>query len=118
MPAPPEELRPTQLRKVIDLVREAGVDASRWADFKGGKARAAANPKYCHECSFYEPKKVVVLNIWFEEMVQQGQDIVIPLNLNHPHGGADKPRGQRTQERIKLAIRDKLPIRVIVLDGE
>lgn len=75
------ELQPTEKRKVIDLVRAAGIDVSDWANFEGGKARAAANPKYCFEWSFVEPKKVAVLNLWFEQMKQRGQDIVFDLNF-------------------------------------
>jgi 5-methylcytosine-specific restriction protein A len=108
------ELRPAQKRKVIDLVRDAGVDVSKWAKFPGGKARAAANPKYCYEWSFVEPKRVAVLNLWFEQMKQRGQDIVFDLNFRE----YSDARGERNQDRVKLAIREKLPIRIIVLDGE
>jgi 5-methylcytosine-specific restriction enzyme A len=108
------ELQPTQKRKVIDLVRDAGIDVSDWANFPGGKARAAANPRYCYEWSFVEPKKVAVLNLWFEQMQTRGQDIVFDLNFRE----YSDARGERNQERVKLAIREKLPIRIIVLDGK
>jgi len=108
------ELKPTQKRKVIDLVREAGIDVSDWANFEGGKARAAANPKYCFEWSFIEPKKVAVINLWFEQMRPRGQDIVFDLNFRE----YSDARGERNQDRVKLAIREKLPIRIIILDGE
>lgn len=108
------ELKPTQKRKVIDLVREAGIDVSDWANFEGGKARAAANPKYCFEWSFIEPKKVAVINLWFEQMRQRGQDIVFDLNFRE----FSDARGKRNQDRVKQAISEKLPIRIIVLDGK
>lgn len=108
------ELRPTQMQKVIDLVRAAGIDVSDWANYAGGKARAAANPKYCYEWSFVEPKKVAVFNLWIEQMKQRGQDIVIDLNFRE----FSDERGRRNQDRVKLAIREKLPIRIIVLDGK
>ncbi len=108
------ELQPTQKRKVIDLVREAGIDVSGWANFPGGKARAAANPKYCYEWTFIEPKKVAVFNLWWEEMKPRGQDIVFNLNFRE----FSDERGRRNQDRVKLAIREKLPIRIIVLDGK
>jgi hypothetical protein len=69
------------MQKVIDLVSAAGIDVSDWANYAGGKARAAANPKYCYEWSFVEPKKVAVFNLWFEQMKPRGQDIVIDLNF-------------------------------------
>jgi 5-methylcytosine-specific restriction enzyme A len=108
------ELRPTQKQKVIDLVRAAGIDVSDWANFEGGKARAAANPKYCFEWSFVEPKKTAVLNLWFEQMRPRGQDIVFDLNFRE----YSDARGERNQDRVKLAIREKLPIRIIILDGK
>ena len=108
------ELRPTQRQKVIDLVRAAGIDVSDWANYAGGKVRAAANPKYCYEWSFIEPKKVAVFNLWFEQMEQRDQDIVIDLNYNE----FSDVRGKRNQDRVKLAIREKLPIRIIVLGGK
>jgi hypothetical protein len=108
------ELRPTQKRKVIELVRDAGIDVSNWAKFPGGKARAAANPKYCFEWSFVEPKKVAVLNLWFDQMKQRGQDIVFDLNFREPSDAREK----RNQDRVKLAIREKLPFRIIILVGK
>ena len=108
------ELQPTQKQKVIDLVRAAGVDVSDWANFEGGKARAAANPKYCFEWSFVEPKKVAVLNLWFGQMKPRGRDIVFDLNFRE----FSDARGKRNQDRVKLGISEKLPIRIIVLAGK
>jgi 5-methylcytosine-specific restriction enzyme A len=108
------ELRPTQKLRVIDLVREAGIDVGDWANFPGGKAYAARNPKYCFEPSFVESKKVLVVNLWFEKMRQQGHDIVTEWKIDDV---SDK-RGRKNRDRIKSAIRGGLPIRVIVLDGK
>jgi 5-methylcytosine-specific restriction protein A len=108
------ELRPTKKYEVIDLVKAAGIDVSDWANFKGGKARAAANPKYCFEWSFIEPKKVAVLNLWFEQIKQRGKNIVFDLNFNK----SPDEKGKRNQARVKLAIREKLPFRIVILDGK
>ena len=89
------ELKPTQKRKVIDLVREAGINVSDWANFEGGKARAAANPKYCFEWSFIEPKKVAVINLWFEQMKQRGKDVVFDLNFRE--FSTQEERGIKTE---------------------
>jgi hypothetical protein len=62
------EIVPTNSPRMIDLVEAAGVDISDWGNFKGGKKKAASNPKYCFEWSFVEPKKVVVLNLWHDFM--------------------------------------------------
>lgn len=42
-----ESLRPVARRRVMDFVRDAGVDVSDWRNYEGGVA--AANPKYCYE---------------------------------------------------------------------
>ena len=41
-------LRPRELRHVYDLVREAGLDVSDWANYKRPKS-PQTNPKYCYE---------------------------------------------------------------------
>src|SRR5687768_11668377 len=63
-----QSLKPKRQRRVIDLVAKAGVDVSDWANFAGGAARAATNPRYCYEWSFVEPSRVVVLNLWHARM--------------------------------------------------
>jgi 5-methylcytosine-specific restriction enzyme A len=57
------EIEPKQHQRVMDLVREAGIDVSDWKNFKGGKQKASVNPKYCYEWSFVGPGKVVALNL-------------------------------------------------------
>lgn len=45
-----ELLRPTEPNRVIDLVEQAGLDISDWANFKGDSPRW--NPKYCYDRFF------------------------------------------------------------------
>ncbi len=47
-------------------------------------------------------------------MKQRDQDIVFDLNFRE----YSDARGERNQDRVKRAISEKLPIRVIILDGE
>src|SRR5690348_12594183 len=75
-----DSLAPTKKRRVIDLVRAAGVDVSDWAKFKGGKKRAAVNPRYCYEWAFVEPRKIVVLNIWWDILKEKDGAIWCDLN--------------------------------------
>ena len=115
------ELRPTQSQRLIDLVRTAGVDVSDWANFKGGRSRAAANPKYCYEWAFVVPRKLVVLNIWHDH-IKEGRDGVLFLELNNrafgsQREGVERVRALRTVEAIQTAVKDKLSVRIIVLDG-
>src|SRR3990167_5369497 len=76
-----EELKPTKNRRVIDLVRAAGVDVSDWANFKGGRKRAASNPKYCYEWAFVTPGQLVVLNLWYAHLREQNGVVVLEDNL-------------------------------------
>lgn len=116
-----DEIAPKQRLLLMDLVKEAGVDVSDWANCKGGVAKAAANPKYCYEWSFIEPGKVVVFNLWHDQMEESdGEIITRKLNIRDFAGkrkGPEKRRGLKMDKAIQTALVDKLPIRVVVLGG-
>ncbi|BDN87800.1 hypothetical protein [Aeromonas caviae] len=64
-----EDLKPKERLRVMDLVSEAGIDVSDWANFKGGEGKAASNPKYCYEWSYENTNKsIIVLNLWYEDI--------------------------------------------------
>lgn len=115
------ELRPTQRQRLMDLVNAAGVDVSDWANFKGGKSKAAANPKYCYEWSFVAPKKLVILNLWHDHMKERRDGVVFielnPREFASQRQGIESVRGLRMDEAIQTAAKDKLPVRVITLGG-
>jgi 5-methylcytosine-specific restriction enzyme A len=121
-----EELKPTGKRRVIDLVSAAGVDVSDWANFAGGEKRAASNPKYCYEWSFMEPGRIVVLNLWHARMRERKRIVFIDLNYRERarryslHGGRGvwSPRAERSDRAIQEAVKNHLPIRVVINDGE
>jgi 5-methylcytosine-specific restriction protein A len=120
------KLAPLKSQRIMDLVKAAGVDVSNWAKFKGGKEKAASNPKYCYEWAFVEPKKVVVLNLWFNGMRERGGTIVSEFNMREAVRWAGKPPSNSVRQRrslemdrfIQRALQENLPIRVIVCDGE
>lgn len=58
----PIELKPTSQHRVIDLVRQAGVDVSDWSDYKHGAKSPGANPNYCYEWAFVQPEPLVRVN--------------------------------------------------------
>lgn len=116
------DIAPRVKRNVMDLVAEAGLDVSDWANYRG--AAPAANPKYCYEWAFAQPGVGVVLNLWHPRCQQDGDDIVQRNNLRADeltyqsrgeHSWARRARG--VDEAIRTAMRSKLPIRVILLDG-
>ncbi len=120
------DITPRESQRIIDLVRAAGVDVSDWANFKGGKKNAAANPKYCYEWSFIEPNKVVVLNLWFVNLKERNGTIECHFNMRKaahkarqlPNNTARQSRCQKLDHAVQVALRGNLPIRVILCDGE
>jgi 5-methylcytosine-specific restriction protein A len=115
------DLLPTTKHRLMDLLEQAGIDVSDWANSKGGANRAAGNPKYCYEWVFIKPKEFVVLNLWhdlFEE--RPNGEIFMRLNPRKYAGevsGIESVRAYRGDDALQLAVRDKLPIRVIVITG-
>ncbi|MBI5821370.1 MAG: HNH endonuclease [Verrucomicrobia bacterium] len=115
------DLRPTARLRQIDLVKQAGIDVSDWKYFRGGARHAAANPKYCYEWVFVEPKEFVLLNLW-HDMFEEEKHGGIVVNLNSREWakrviGVQKHRATKGDEAFQLAVKDKLPIRVIVITG-
>lgn len=121
-----QEILPVEKPRVMDLVALAGVDINDWSRYNGGKEKAASNPKYCYEWCFIEPGKVVVLNLWHSSMEQQGDTIIQQMNYRRsaekyavaPRKPAWERRSRHMDEAIQTAIRESLPVRVIVCDGE
>lgn len=120
-----ENLRPVNLLTVMALAESAGLDVRPWAKCKGGMARAAANPKYCYEWSFIQPKKVAVLNLWYDELPKAGP-MLRRINMRtiaarfEAKGSAavQKVRALKMDHAIETAYRDRLPVRVILCDGD
>jgi len=120
-----EEIRPNAKKRILDLVSEAGIDVSDWANYAGGKERAATNPKYCYEWSFVQPGRIVVVNLWFASMQERNGIVSIDLNLRQSikkysqRGGKGvwRARAERLDLAIREAANNRLPIRVVVNDG-
>ncbi|MGL6211183.1 MAG: hypothetical protein ACRC14_15285, partial [Paracoccaceae bacterium] len=113
-----EGLRPTEKPTVMQLVKEAGIDVSDWANLQGGAARASTNPKYCYEWCF-ESEGISVLNLWFENLSQDEHGIFQVLNpLEHSENQAG-PRKRRAQNFYRVAeavFRYGGELRAIILD--
>jgi 5-methylcytosine-specific restriction protein A len=120
----PNELRPTTQATVYSLLAQAGVDVSLWAQCKGGKKKAASNPKYCYEWAFIQPGKVVVLNLWYAELREHGGVISERRNLREVSPNITG-KGEHVRRRhmavfekaVAAAVGDRLPVRVIICDG-
>ena len=120
------DIKPVARQRVMDLVASAGVDISDWSNYKKGPDFAASNPKYCYEWAFVEPGKTVVLSLWFDHMLQE-QGIIrqrhnfrrFAMELDRTDGKANLAKRARALDKaIQDAYREKLPVRVIVCDGD
>jgi len=121
---PLEAIRPNERLRVMDLVRDAGIDVSDWANYKG--RHPAANPKYCYEWAFIDKSNVAVFNLWFEDMEADASGAIsqqmnyrqfaikIEANGGRPVWGK---RARNLDLALQDAIRQKLPVRVIVNEG-
>jgi hypothetical protein len=121
-----ESLVPEEKLRVMDLVRAAGVDVSDWANIKGGKKRAAVNPKYCYDWAFVQPKKVAVLCIWFDGLKERAGKIWCELNEMKkedwvPQLSSADPRRRRRikfNAALQTAFTEGLPVRLILVSGK
>jgi hypothetical protein len=98
------EIEPKKKERVFDLLKQAGI-----------KVPKKPSQGYCSKWAHIQPGKVVVLNFWHGSTIKQhGKKIMIKRNLLT----TGPKRWRDVQEAVKLAIKDKLPIRIIVLQGK
>jgi len=120
------DIRPSKFYRVIDLVREAGVDVTGWANFKGGEADAARNPKYCYNWAFIQPAELVVLTLWYSKLTEEDGAITWRINLREDIAFLAREqksstwfkRAHEMNDLIELAFVHGLPIRAIICDGK
>jgi 5-methylcytosine-specific restriction enzyme A len=119
------KFRPASRQRIMDLLQVVGVDVSDWKNFKGGIKRAASNPRYCYSWSFVQPEKVVVLNLWYDDLKTSNGRIMQELDLRkdaRQYADMGKPEWHRRaiqmDQAIQSALREKLPIRVVICDGK
>jgi len=129
---PLEQLKPLDKPRVIDLVAQAGVDTARWAFRKDGTRVEvpAANPAYCYDWCF-ENASVVVFSLWYDHMRIEASRVVQRINMRdlrrqiekatHLDPGtktANVNRAVDVDVAVQRAFKKKLPVRVIVCDGD
>ena len=117
-----ESLKPRFLNHVMDLVREAGIDVSDWANLKGGIKNAKSNPKYCYNWAFCGTD-VVVLNIWYNSIKENSEQISLSDNLRETSRsestkGIWKDRAKKFDEAVRAAFLNKMIVRVIINEGQ
>lgn len=127
-------LMPRRREIVYEILRdELQADVSDWANYKKGATAPAANPKYCYEWSFTQGDRLVVLNLWHASFKPRGDDVICELNMrayaNEIARAKDEPwrdkkpkpvwekRARNMDLAIQRAVRNDLPVRVIVCEG-
>lgn len=115
-------LKPVDRLLVYDLVREAEIDVSDWANYKKPTI-PAANPKYCYDWAF-EGTDRIVLCLWFDELHQDDGSGTVQLpnyreiSSSRQHwNDTQRKRAAKVDRAIQLAKKNRLPVRVIVVDG-
>ncbi len=117
----PPELKPTAMSRVMDLVESAGIDVSDWPNYKAGDTNPGANPKYCYEWALEQPGKLVVCNLWYENMKESSGNIEQHIDLadtltRTERNPTRRARRSRMAALLTKAALHQLQIRVIVLD--
>lgn len=116
-----ESIKPNQRKFVMDLIREAGIDVSDWANFKGGEKKARSNPKYCYDWAFTN-HNVMVLNIWYSSIVEVSNKILLQSNLRETSKSEStkvlwRKRAEKFDEIVLNAYKSRQSVRVIINDG-
>ncbi len=119
------DLKPNAKQLVYDLVTQAGVETSDWANFDGD--HPTTNPKYCYDWAFWDDsKRVVVICLWFSQMREENGSVYQVQNLRtlasksghkDPSIAVRAKRARRVDMAFQLASNRNLPVRVIVVDG-
>ncbi len=116
-----ESIKPRQKLFVMDLVNEAGIDVSDWANSKGGEKRARSNPKYCYAWAFSN-SEVIVLNIWHRSLTEESGVVLLRSNLretskNSSTKGIWKNRADKFDKLVRIAYQQGQSVRVIINEG-
>jgi hypothetical protein len=110
---------------LMDLIRSAGLDTRDWKRSASSPDRASSNPKYCYEWVFKEDYKLVVLNLWRTNIEKSSQREFVKTNMRANARNSSKEgikpiwriRALRVDEALAHAYDQRLPIRVILLEG-
>ena len=120
-----QDIKPTKKHLVFDLAEEAGFDISDWVASSNATQGPKANPKYCYEWAFIQPGKLIILNLWHPAMTEEGQQIVSRDNFREDaeyhrtvtHKMEWAKRAQKLDDALQVALKENLPVRVILIDG-
>lgn len=133
------QLRPAADLKVMDLVAEAGIDVGPWSVKHRGQpvANPRANPNYCYEWAFGEGGEPIVLCVWHASLTPHAHGVAYQGNLraraklledimlDRKEAADTRSRAKNQAKRcdafdfrVQRAVRNSLPLRVILLEGD
>jgi 5-methylcytosine-specific restriction enzyme A len=120
-----QAIKPYARHHVFDLAEQAGFDVADWIASSNNPRGHKANPKYCYEWSFIQPGRLIILNLWHSAMQEQDGRIVQRNNFRADaqyHRTVTRKftwakRAQGLDDALKTALRENLPVRVIINDG-
>ncbi|WP_444936244.1 HNH endonuclease [Microbulbifer sp. JMSA004] len=115
-------LKPKERLRLMDLLKQVGIDVSDWGNYKRGEEYAASNPKYCYEWTFQDhDSELIVLNLWYENIKLREESIIQQLNMRTlAEEMSCSPQRRRAFEMdfaLQKAARLNWPVRVIICDG-
>jgi 5-methylcytosine-specific restriction protein A len=110
-------LKPSEANRIMDLVEQAGIDVSDWADFKGNAP--ASNPKYCYEWSFVdEAQGVMACCLWHDMLdINEGKVKAVfnVLKTSETRTSSQKNRAKKLHQHLHQAKDNDWTIRAIVV---
>ena len=119
------EMRPRKWIRVIDLLKDAKIDVSDWANCAGGEAKAGSNPRYCYDWAFENHEKnIVVLLLWFRNTEKKDGKCIQRHNFRElarsqpEHQQSRVNRAEKMDRAIRTAWEANRKVRVIVLEGK
>ncbi len=120
------QLEPRHKYLIFDLAAEAGFDVSDWINSANNPKSIKSNPKYCYEWAYFQPGKLIILNLWHATLEQSGQLITFQGNFRRdanrydgiPGQSAWARRATKIDEALKNALTENLAVRVVLLRGK
>lgn len=117
-----DNIRPTRRRTVLEILNSLNFETTKWYNC-ADPDRAAANPAFCYNWSFYDVKSnQIVLNVWIEDLLERNNLIYLKRNsYNDVNKDIHDPRRHRRaifyRELLRKAYDEQIYINVILLSG-
>lgn len=119
-----QDLKPTARQNIIDLVQASGLDVTPWEFTQDGKhvAHPSSNGRFCYDWAFAEGERKFTFCLWFTDFDEDAKGIYQRGNMRVVirSGQLSGPRQRRAEAfdtAVQKAFFNKVPVRVVVVDG-